>query len=353
MFVFNNKEGLVREVNYGSNFSYILDDAAYFAVTDYKIMQSIDAFAKCMKMLHNGKIELYYVIHKCQSIQTYFTGISDWKKIEICVKILEIIREVQANGFLKCYNIDLSPSRIYIEHGTDDVKLVYLPINSGNQYELVEYEGEFRKNIVNIFQNSGCKDEDNHEELTQFIGNIEKLSISIDEVIKNYKHMGAVTGTKSAVNGVRSIADNRFSSPSGVDVFNTVKEVSKSNNISNDKVVDSIFDNEIEEVMKNVTESSRLKMELIKSNKNLVVVLDKEKIVFGRDKAESDVVLAFNINVSRKHCTIINDKGNYMIIDEGSSNGTFINEIKIKPFTENIIKKGDIIRIASSEFVLT
>lgn len=68
--------------------------------------------------------------------------------------------------------------------------------------------------------------------------------------------------------------------------------------------------------------------------------LDKDEVTLGRDH-ENDLEL-FDSNVSRKHAVIHKKGANYVLTDNNSTNGTFINGKKIK---EKIIKKGDIILI--------
>ena len=62
--------GIVEEIACGNNFGYLLSDSKYFANTDYKVLQSQTSgiFVPCMKMLFNGKIQIYYITdeYHCQ-----------------------------------------------------------------------------------------------------------------------------------------------------------------------------------------------------------------------------------------------------------------------------------------------
>ena len=53
----------IKEMECGSNFSYILSDNSTFLSTEYKVLQSQanSCFVKCMKMMYNGKVQLYYL----------------------------------------------------------------------------------------------------------------------------------------------------------------------------------------------------------------------------------------------------------------------------------------------------
>jgi len=73
-------------------------------------------------------------------------------------------------------------------------------------------------------------------------------------------------------------------------------------------------------------------------------------VLLGRDPAESLVAAAFARfdNVSRRHATIeVDDSGHATIRDEGSTNGTFVNEDRVVPGTDVRIVDGDRIRLAA------
>ena len=63
---------LLSEMACGTNFAYILQDNTLFLPTEYKVLQSQPEgiYVRCMKMLYNGKIQLYYSTAGLQSLQT-------------------------------------------------------------------------------------------------------------------------------------------------------------------------------------------------------------------------------------------------------------------------------------------
>ena len=61
-------------------------------------------------------------------------------------------------------------------------------------------------------------------------------------------------------------------------------------------------------------------------------------------------IIPFNRMISRKHCRITNQTGIYYINDEGSANGTFVNGVRLNPGQKVQINRGDIIRMADSDF---
>jgi pSer/pThr/pTyr-binding forkhead associated (FHA) protein len=73
-------------------------------------------------------------------------------------------------------------------------------------------------------------------------------------------------------------------------------------------------------------------------------------LLLGRDPAQSLVAAAFAHfdNVSRRHATVtVDDSGRATIRDEGSTNGTFVNDERAIPGTEVRLVDGDRLRFGA------
>lgn len=77
---------------------------------------------------------------------------------------------------------------------------------------------------------------------------------------------------------------------------------------------------------------------------------NRDNVVIGKKQEWVDLVIPFNRMISRKHCRITNQTGIYYINDEGSANGTFVNGVRLNPGQKVQINRGDIIRMADSDF---
>ncbi len=73
------------------------------------------------------------------------------------------------------------------------------------------------------------------------------------------------------------------------------------------------------------------------------IVLKEEEVVIGRDE-EVDLTIEDD-RLSRKHCKIVQDGGQFTISDLNSSNGTFVNGVKV---TEKRLEDNDKIQIGSN-----
>lgn len=81
------------------------------------------------------------------------------------------------------------------------------------------------------------------------------------------------------------------------------------------------------------------------------IELNKPSFVLGKSPESADYAIADNTNVSRIHATIITRNGRYYVMDQRSTNGTFVNGRIIKPNQEVELLTGDCLMLANEEFV--
>lgn len=107
----------IKEMECGSNFTYILSDNNAFLSTEYKVLQSqaSSCFVKCMKMAYNGKIQLYYLTKGLKSFAAMLPALDPESLMIIVSNLFSDIIDVKSNGFLSCQNIDIAFERIYVD----------------------------------------------------------------------------------------------------------------------------------------------------------------------------------------------------------------------------------------------
>jgi pSer/pThr/pTyr-binding forkhead associated (FHA) protein len=69
--------------------------------------------------------------------------------------------------------------------------------------------------------------------------------------------------------------------------------------------------------------------------------IGEKGLIIGRDPAQCDIVI-LDPNVSRVHAWVTVKKGEVVIIDRGSTNGTYVNQVKVENAN---LKSGDIIQL--------
>src|SRR5438132_5312756 len=73
------------------------------------------------------------------------------------------------------------------------------------------------------------------------------------------------------------------------------------------------------------------------------LTFDGPRVVIGRG-AGCDVRLP-EPSVSQRHATVRTSGSDWVVVDEGSTNGTFVGETKLAPKTPRPLKSGDMVRV--------
>ena len=101
------------------------------------------------------------------------------------------------------------------------------------------------------------------------------------------------------------------------------------------------------------TNISRLNPVLFLSGINTPVcvqlLLNTPEFTLGKSDS-CDGILAFNDEISREHCKILQREGQYYIVDLNSTNGTYLNDEMLVPNQEYPIQPGDRLRLSASTF---
>lgn len=292
-------KGLIKEVNCGSNFAYVLSDNGDFLSTEYKVLQSQanSCFVKCMKMLYNGKIQLFYLTKSLKPFSAMLPTIDADSFVTIVANLIADIIDVKHNGFLSCQNIDISFDKIFIDPATYKVSLIYVPTSERLYDDSSTFENEVRTGLVKI------------------ISGISTLSTP--------KTMQLASDLS---NGLLSMDD-----------LNSRIKGGKGVTLKTDKAPKSDAPSEI----KIVAMDAPMRVEII---------ITKDSFVIGKNASAVDGVVSFNKMISRVHCRIDKHGSQYTITDLQSANGTYVNRVKLRPNQPHPIKAGDVIRLANSNF---
>ncbi len=286
------EKGEICEKNSGSNFSYILSNNDLFLSTEYKVLQNshIDSLVKSMKILYNGKVQLYYITKDLIPFSTMISSLDSNGFISIVSNLIGAIIELKNNGFLMCEKIDISFERIYVDVNTYKVYLVYLPVKNKLFDQYNSFENYIRTELVRIISNNSTLQSPKTRQLAEHLSN----------------------GTVSI--------ENLFSRIKGV----SSQKISKS------------------------MENQKLCLKEVNGKADLII--NKAEYKIGRNPSMVDGLITFNKMIGRIHCTIIKNLDEYSIVDLQSSNGTYVNGVKLQPNQPCTIKEGDLIRLANSNF---
>ncbi len=297
----------ISEMVCGSNFSYIVNDNSDFLSTEYKVLQSqVDScFVKCMKMMYNGKIQLFYLTKNLKALSSMVNTLDPDRFLTIMGNLISDIIDVKHNGFLLCRNVDISFEHIYVDPATYKVRLVYLPLNKRAFDDYASFENELRTSLVKLISVTSSIAS---QKVMQFSADLSNGTLSLDDLLTRIK-------------------GGNISSAS-------VQPVQNMQTAQNIPVP-------VRGAMKIVALNAPMRVEL---------VVTKDNFVIGKKPDLCDGVISFNNMISRSHCKIINNANGYAVVDLQSANGTFVNGVRLQPNQPFVINNSDIIRLANSDF---
>ena len=287
----------IKEMECGSNFSYILNDSSSFLSTEYKVLQSQtdNCFVKCMKMMYNGKVQLYYLTKGLKPFASMIPSLDAENFLTIVSNLLTDIIDVKHNGFLSCQNIDISFERIYVDPTTYKVSLVYLPLNQHIYEDNSSFENELRTGLVKLISVISTL---STSKTMQFSADLSDGTLTIEDLERRLK------GGK---------IDEPF-----------IKDIPK--------------------------ETGKLRIIAMNAPTRVEIKVTKDEFIIGKKPELCDGVISFNKMISRSHCKI-NKRGNqFVITDLQSANGTYVNRVRLQPNQPHPINNGDVVRLANSDF---
>lgn len=89
---------------------------------------------------------------------------------------------------------------------------------------------------------------------------------------------------------------------------------------------------------------------LLRKKNNESIQINKQLFRIGKERAKVDYCVPDNNSISRIHAHIISKGGVFFIIDQNSTNFTFVNGNKISPNQETKLNNGDKIKLSDEEF---
>ena len=295
------ENGQLQEMPCGSNFAYIVDDNTTFLPTEYKVLlsQGSNSFIKCMKMLFNGKVQLYYLTEGYRPLSSLLPRIDAENFMVVVSNLLADIIEVKNNGFLYCANIDISFDKIFVDPSTYKVKLVYLPLKSRLFDDISAFENELRTSFIKI------------------ISGISTLSSAKTIQLAAYLQDGTLS------------MDSLYSKVKG----GKTPEISGVKNKKQETVI-----------------GSSMRIIALNAPMRVEIKITKDEFILGKKQELVDGVISFNKMISRSHCKVVRRGNQFSIVVLQSQNGTFVNKVRLQPNRPCNIKNGDIIRMANSDF---
>lgn len=308
------QSGYLKEMKNSQNVAYVLENENTFMQTGYKVLknQEKNRFIKCVKVKYNGKIKLLYFTAGYKSLNNIIHNIDGDTFVGIITSLLHSVIEIKNNGFLLCQNLDLSLDKIFVDQNTMSVCLIYLPINVP-PIDMATFENELRTQLIKLITSVPMLETPKINTISSYLSN---GTLSLEELYKKiYEQTGDIYRKRSSLQ----------------------EKINK--DISEDKKI-------------NGGAQPVLTVTAINGPAELMFKINKNEFVIGRNPATTDGTVTYNKAIGRRHCKFIYENNNYYIVDLNSANGTYVNNKRIAPMQPHLVKNGDSIRLANSDFVI-
>lgn len=304
------KTNVITEMECCSNFAYVLRDSNTFLSTEYKVLQSSTGgcFVKCLKMMLNGQIQLYYLTESLRPLSAILSSVGEEEYPTIVKNLLDDVIEIKNNGFLTCRNVDISFEKIFVNPVDQKVSLVYLPLGKHVFDSSSEFEDTLRSLIAKFIDPDRSF---SSRKIKRLLSDLENETFTLEDI---RKRLDSETDDLPAAHEKQKEADpDTVSAPDPA------------------------------------SESHILKLVALNAPMTFEIIVNKTDFTIGK-RDTNDGVISFNKMISRLHCMVTLEGGQYMITDLQSANGTYVNKVRLVPGQPVAVSNGDVVRLADSDF---
>ncbi len=297
---------VIHDVSNEHYIGYLIEDNSLFYNTVYQIMQKDISkdFVKCYKTVQNGHIKLIYDIEGYRLFSSVVNIIDENNFFQLIYKLILSLEKIKTNGFISLETIDASVNRIFVDMKTMSIKFICVPVST----------------------NTAWKEQDMYERgLLNVIADI----ISQSVYIGNYYMLQLMEDCRSGQFLPEDICNFMYSGKYG-DWQN---------------IMGSSYINETSGI-------HTIKLCGVEESHGSEIIINKNNFIIGKDAAQCSYAISASNNVSRKHCVISEEYDRWYIEDLESTNGTYLNDVRIRSGQRMPIKSGDKIVIADRHYIV-
>ena len=363
---------IIKENRESTYISYTLNNENDFFEVGYKVLQNqVDnGFVKCNKITHNGKVKLLYDISRYKDLETLVHSATTDNLIKVLTKLFKVVLDVKENGFIEYKNINTNLNTIFVDPNNLTIKMIYIPINIENGRDEKVFLDELRANILEAISRSvhngillsklrtGLNKGESFQEILNDLNNYNSKdnfnSYENNSERNNNNEKPLISKENIAEKGSNKKKDNQ-NKKSYISSFSSLFfKKNKAKDIK-EEVKDTYDYDDYDDYYEETTliddfEVKKIKIKALDSPNEIGIVVDKDNFILGSSNNTADGVISFNKAISRKHCSIRKNGDKYYLTDLGSSNGTFVNGVKLLQGDSVEIKVGDKIKLANSAF---
>ena len=283
-----------------------------------------------MKPTIDGERKLCYLAPIGVTLEEYLgSGISKNDFFLVFAQILEVTKSVDRNSF-NINNLVMNLKYVFVNKATKEVHFIYQPITSQ------KISSNLASFLYSVADNTRLDLKEDLKPLNEMMAFIRGLNVVTATAVENY----ILKVYPQIYKQVKRQKPGQSETLVGSDVYYRRNEWDKRK---------QQYDDEATSLLTNINQSQNYAY-LIKKNSFDRIDVNKPVFRIGKERSYADYSVMNNNAVSRLHADIINKNGVYFIKDNNSTNGTFVNGVRIQSNIEVEIFDGNTITLANEEF---
>ena len=302
----------IERVSSAQNLAFVLGDSALFFGTGYKVLQNQQKsyLVPCARSRFNGKIKLTYFTKELLPLGTFLLEADAASCQKAMVEFVRAIIDIRDNGFFSLQNILLGLDAVYVDAALGEPRIVYLPImtSAPNHSDLQMIQRIYRFCVESM-------------------GKATNASASLSGLCDTQGYKSGDLGYLLEVFRHRESKDSQIQG-AGSAKSNSAESLRNG--------VGTIY---------NLTSTGR--------HGAIVFQISQPQTVLGKSPSKADCVIKANSAVSREHCRLLLSRdGRLSVVDLSSSNGTYVNGVRLHPNKPVPLHDGSHLALADVEFVV-
>ena len=293
----------------------------------------IEGLIRPIAMELDGRLTLKYNTCSCYVLDRLFLKFKpDGGFLRIIMEQLEGLLDRIKRYLLEPNDLVLKPEYMFYNWGERTLRLIYIP---GYGQNIRQQLKSFLEYIMKIFDH---RDEAGVRYMYGVYDLISEDTFSMDDF--GYRLEGGHEVCETEISGCTVEWGNQLSCDTG--------ESYSSHNAS---VLSSAENAPANMVVAKAAEKEITKLVPLTSGALKEIIISKydEMILVGRGKRETDYRIP-TTQISRVHACIYLRSNGIFVEDRESTNGTFINSVRLEPLKQEQIRVGDLVNFANEEF---
>jgi hypothetical protein len=354
------------------NLTFLLASNSAFIPTGFKVLAAYedDCLVKCVKYRYNGLIKLMYLTEEYGSLASFANLLSESNFMSIAIDLLTSILSVRGNGFLDPTHLLVTPDTLFIDRKTLSVHLIYLPISFGEQErDIAAFEGSLRHMLKTLI------------DTTPALATPALRQVAAEFMNPTADFPSLLSYLRAATPGLSGASAHPLptsaSAPGAAPAEYPVKPVQQYSppasaqpasaqpqpmgapaqpaSAQSASAQPQPMGAPVQPASAQPPPSPPPKtayLSALNAPVDTVFAISNSEYIIGRSQGRVHGVIPSS-KVSRQHCKVLISTGGFYVCDLESANGTFLNGAPVAANKPELLRDGDILKLADVEFKVT